>query len=88
MIWFGGDDTDGVGVAHSSSPSLNADNGVTAGDNLKAKTLGNTPLEAAVDIFLPAGLVEIGLGLLEDEWIYTTIKVGILLESACQLKLF
>lgn len=73
MVWFGGDDTDGVGVAHSASPALDADYGVAAGDDVELEALGDTPFETAVDVFLPAGLVEVGLGFVEDEWIYTTV---------------
>ena len=80
-ILFRWDHTDGVGVAHTATPALNADDVIALVDDTEFDTVRNTPLETAVDIFLPALEVEVGLLLGEIEWPDTTVKVGILLNA-------
>ena len=68
-------------MAHSSAPTLNADNRVTRSDDLELEAMFDTPLETLVDILLPDVDVEVGLLLGEEERIHATIEVGILVTS-------
>lgn len=86
-VLIGGHHTNGVGVAHTTTPSLDADNGVALVDDTELETVVDTPLEAAVDILLPNLDVEVGLVLGEIEGPNTTVQVGVLenVVSKCQL---
>lgn len=77
-VLLGRDHTNGVGVAHTATPSLNADDGVTLVDDAELETVVDTPLEAAVDILLPDLDVEVGLALGEVERPDTAVQVGVL----------
>ena len=66
-----------VGVAHATLPALNHDNSLTLGKNAKLKSLGNTPLNSSVNIFLPVNLGEVWLLLWEEERIDATVQVSI-----------
>lgn len=65
-------------MSHSTSPSLNADDGVALADNFQLHGVGETPLEASVDVFLPDLDVEVGLLLGEVERVNSTVEVGVL----------
>ena len=60
-------------MSHSASPSLHTDHRLPLIQDTEFNALLDTPLKAVVDIFLPIGLVEIGLFLGEEEWVDTTI---------------
>lgn len=77
-VLLSGHHTNGVGVAHTTTPSLDADDGVTLVDDAKLETVVDTPLEAAVDILLPDLDVEVRLVLGEVERPHTAVQVGIL----------
>ena len=84
-VLLSGNHTDGVGVAHSAAPALDADNVVALVDDAQLETVGDTPLEATVDILLPDLDVEVGLLLGESEGPDATVQVGILM--FCQFEL-
>lgn len=65
-------------MSHSTSPSLDADDGVALVDNFQLHGVGETPLETAVDVFLPDLDVEVWLLLGEEEWVDPTVKVRVL----------
>lgn len=66
-----------VGVSHATLPSLNNDNSLALGENVQLESLGDTPLDAAVDILLPVNLAEVGLLLLEVEWVDAAVEVRV-----------
>lgn len=68
----------------ASTPALNTDNVVTVVQNAQFDGLKKTPLETAVDIFLPISIGEVGLLLRVYEGIDTTVEVGILSKSSQQ----
>ena len=70
-----------VGVAHSASPALHADDGIALAENTELDCVHDAPLETAVDILLPWGLLEIGLLLGEEEGVDATVQVGVLQKS-------
>ena len=72
-------------MAHSAAPALDADNVVALVDDAQLETVGDTPLEATVDILLPDLDVEVRLLLGESEGPDTTVQVGILM--FCQFEL-
>lgn len=76
-VVLGRHDAEGVGVTHTTSPSLHADDGVTLGQDAELDGIANTPLETLVDILLPWGGPEVGLLLVVVEWPHTTVKVGV-----------
>lgn len=59
----------------SATPALNTDDIVALLKNTKLDGFGNSPLKAAVDVFLPVGLFEVGLLLGEEEGIDAAVKV-------------
>lgn len=70
--------TNSVGVAHTTAPALDTDDGVALVDHTELETVVDTPLEATVDILLPDLDVEVGLLLGEVEGPHTTVQVGVL----------
>ena len=72
-------------MAHSAAPALDADNVVALVDDAQLEAVGDTPLEATVDILLPDLDVEVGLLLGESEGPDATVQVGILM--FCQFEL-
>jgi hypothetical protein len=76
------DNAERVGVAHSSSPALDTDHRVALVKDTKLNGIHDSPLQTAVNIFLPWGGVEVRLLLGEIERIYATIQMGILPELA------
>jgi len=74
--WLGWEDTESVGVTHTTLPALDNNDGLASGEDTKAKSLRDTPLDAAVDILLPVGLGEVWLLLLEVEWVDTAVKMA------------
>jgi hypothetical protein len=65
-------------VSHATTPALDTDDVVALVNEAELESVGNTPLEAAVNIFLPDLDVEIGLLLREGEGPDTTIQMGVL----------
>lgn len=61
-----------------TAPSLNTDHIVAFGQDAELDGLGDSPLETSVDVLLPIVLVEVGLGLFEEERIDAAIEVRIL----------
>jgi len=73
-------------MAFATAPALNADDVVAFVEDAQLDGLGNTPLEAAVDVFLPVGLLEVGLVLGEEEGVDAAVEVGVLsFEGSSQL---
>jgi len=79
QILLSRNNTEGVGVAHTTPPALYADHGSTLGENTELDRIHDTPLEAAVDVLLPGGLVEVGLVFGEVEGIDTAVQMRVLL---------
>ena len=71
-------DAKGVGVTHTTSPSLYTNYSVTLGQDTKLDGTHDTPLETTVDILLPWAGLEVGLLLREVEWPDATVKVRVL----------
>ena len=71
-------DAQGVGVAHAAPPALHAHDNLALLQDAELDGLRDTPLEAAVDVFLPDGHVEVGLALGEEERVNATVEVGVL----------
>ena len=77
-----GNNAEGVGVTHTTSPALNADNSLAFAENAKLDCVHDAPLETAVNILLPRGRLEVRLLLGEVEGVHATVQVGILSLSA------
>ena len=75
------DHTNGVGMAHTTAPTLDTDNVVALINDTQLNTVRDTPLQTSVNIFLPALKVEVGLSLSEIEGPYTAVKVRILFSA-------
>lgn len=71
-------DTERVRVAHTTPPALNTDDWGALVQNAELDGVTDTPLEAAVDILLPRGGLEVGLGLGEVEGPDSAVQVSIL----------
>ena len=65
-------------MALASAPTLDTDNVVSLVDDTELDTVGDSPLETAVNILLPDLDVEVGLVLGEEEGPDTTVEVRIL----------
>lgn len=65
-------------MTHPTSPSLNADDGVALADDFELESVAETPLESAVDVFLPDLDVEVGFLLREVEGVDAAVEVGVL----------
>lgn len=72
------DNTNGVGVAHASTPALHTDNVFAPVDDAELDTLLDTPLQTTVNVLLPDLDIEVGLRLREQEGIHSSVEVGIL----------
>jgi len=70
-------DAKGIGMTHSTSPPLHTNNGIAALENSKLHRIGDAPLEALVNVFLPWHLAEVRLLLVEGEGIDTTVQMGV-----------
>jgi hypothetical protein len=68
---------EGVGVAHSTSPALHADDGSTLLEDTELDRVHDAPLQAAVNILLPWRSLEVRLFLWEVEGVYTTVQVRV-----------
>jgi hypothetical protein len=68
---------DCVGVALTTAPALNTDDGLALLENTQLDGLADTPLETTVDILLPVGATEVRLGLREMEGIHATVQVRV-----------
>lgn len=77
QVILGRNHTNGVGVTHTTAPSLNTDNAGTLLDYTKLDTVVDTPLQTTVDIFLPDLDIEVGLIFGEVEGVDTAVQVGI-----------
>jgi len=53
VFGLGGNNAEGVGVAHAASPALDGDNGVALGKDTEVDGVLDTPSETLVDILLP-----------------------------------
>jgi len=71
-----------VGVAHSASPALHADDGIALAENTELDCVHDAPLETAVDILLPWLRLEVWLCLREIEWVDAAVQVRVLRELA------
>ena len=65
----------------SATPALDADHMVAFTQHAKVDGILDTPSKTSIYIFLPVGLIEVGLLFWEQEWIDTSIKMGILSKS-------
>lgn len=77
QVILGRNHTNGVGVAHTTAPSLNTDDAGTLLDNTKLDTVVDTPLQTTVDVYLPDLDVEVRLALGEVEGVDTAVQVRI-----------
>ena len=59
----------------SSTPALHADNHVSFTEDTQINGLLNTPLEPAIDVFLPIRFLEIGLVTGEYEGVYAAVQM-------------
>jgi hypothetical protein len=69
------DDAECVGVSHSSSPALYANDWISLAENTKLDGVHDSPLQTAVNILLPWLRLEVGLLLGEVEWVDTAVQV-------------
>ena len=76
MVDIGLNDTEGVGVTHTTLPALNNDNSLTFLENVEGNGVAESPLDTAINILLPVDLAKVGLGLGEKEGVDTTVKMG------------
>lgn len=67
-------------MAHSASPTLDTDNRIALVEDAESDGVGDAPLEAAIDVFLPRRLVEIWLFFVEEERVDAAVEVGVLEE--------
>lgn len=77
-----------IRVAHTSSPALNANNGITLAQNTELNSVHDTPLQTAVNVLLPWLRLEVWLLLREVEWIDTTVEMGVLQLSVINTEKF
>lgn len=68
-------------MALASAPTLDTDNVVSLVDDTELDTVGDSPLETAVNVLLPDLDVEVGLVLGEEEGPDTTVEVRILRQT-------
>lgn len=71
-------DTKRIRMAFATTPALDADDVVTFTQDSQFDGLEDTPLQTAINILLPIGLVEVRLLLREQEGINPTIEMRIL----------
>lgn len=69
--------TNGVGVAHTSTPSLNTNDALALLEHSQADCVPDTPLEAVVDVLLPWSCLEVGLLLVVVEGVYAAVQVRV-----------
>ena len=67
------DDTNGVGMTHTTTPPLYTDYFITFAQDVQLDGRLNAPLETVVDILLPVLLVKIRLTLWEKEGIDSAV---------------
>src|SRR5436305_13635666 len=67
-----------VCVTHATFPAVYTHYNITLRQYVKVHGLSNSPLKTAVNIFLPNSNTEIRHLLREQEWVDTTIQVGVL----------
>ena len=65
-------------MSHPAAPTLHTDYGRTLLEDTEFYGAHNPPFQAAVDVFLPGGLVEVGFGLVEEEGVDAAVEVGVL----------
>jgi hypothetical protein len=70
-------DAESVGVAETTPPALDADDGVALLEHTKLESVADTPLEALVDILLPGNLLEVGLLLVVVEGVDAAVQVRV-----------
>ena len=61
VLGVGLDNSEGVGVTHAALPALDNDDGVARGQDVKLKSVVDSPLDSAVNILLPVDLSKVGL---------------------------
>jgi hypothetical protein len=66
-----------VGVAETTPPALDTDDGVALLEYTKLEGVADTPLEALVDILLPRDLLEVGLLLVVVEGVDAAVQVRV-----------
>jgi hypothetical protein len=72
-----GHDAESVGVAETTPPALDTDDGVALLEYTKLEGVADTPLEALVDILLPRDLLEVGLLLVVVEGVDAAVQVRV-----------
>ena len=65
-------------MTHASPPALDTNDGVALVDDPELDGVGETPLEASVDVFLPDLDVEVGFLFGEVEGVDAAVEVGVL----------
>lgn len=69
-------------MTHATSPSLDANDRISFGQDSQFYGIVDAPFQATVYILLPWGCFEVWLFFVKEEWIYTSIEMTILLKSA------
>lgn len=64
-------------MSHTTSPSLHTDDCVALVEHAETDCVADSPLETAVDVFLPGGLIEVGLLFSVVEGVDAAVKVGV-----------
>lgn len=70
------DNAQGVGVAHTTLPALDDDDGVALSQSAKLDSVSDSPLDTLVNIFLPVDSLKVGLLLRIQERINATVQVA------------
>jgi len=65
-------------MAHSTPPALNADHRIALTQDTEFDGVHDTPLQAAVNIFLPGLCAEVWLLFREDKGVNASVKVCVL----------
>jgi predicted TIM-barrel enzyme len=67
-----------VGVSLATTPSLDADDCIATVENLELHGIDDAPLQAAIDVFLPWDLAEVGLGFVEEDGVDAAVQMRVL----------
>lgn len=79
QVLLGRYDANGIRMSQTTAPALHTHHLVTLLQDTELDRLGDAPLQAAVNILLPDGGVEIWFLLGEKERVYATVQVRVLL---------
>lgn len=77
-VWQSRNNSNRVCVAFAATPTLDTYHFVTLAKNPKLDRLLYTPRQTLVHVFLPIRFVEVRFLFWKQEWVYSTIQVGVL----------